>query len=168
MNRVKKSPDSEVLSLNFYNLLSRILFRHQGQDGSNIGEVRCVCRAHRMLKDKTLPSSDNRYTSICCCTSRWPCSFCPQAVKLLNSTSAHHNTDKCFYCSITKLQLEGYICIQSICEVSLWSDECLWQNLDLYQSIVLSTGEWWLLKCIHERLEVSHLTPLSPSNLLIS
>lgn len=57
---------------------------------SDIGEVRCLRRAKRILKDNSHPStacslrsSDKRYRSIQCCTTRLQSNFFPQAVRFL-------------------------------------------------------------------------------------
>ncbi len=63
---------------------------------SDISEVRRLCRAQRILKHKTHPShnlftllpSGKQYRSIHCHTTRLQRSFFPQAVRLLNSSSA--------------------------------------------------------------------------------
>ncbi len=66
---------------------------------SDIGKVRCLHRAQRILKDNTLPShspfsllpSGKWYRSINCRTIRLQSSFFLQAVRLLSSSSAHHH-----------------------------------------------------------------------------
>ena len=45
----------------------------------------------------TLLPSDNRYTSICCRTTRLHSSFTPQAVSLLNSSSSRNSTNIVVY-----------------------------------------------------------------------
>ncbi len=65
---------------------------------SDISEVRCLRRAQRILKDNTHPShspftmlpSGKRYRTIRCHITRLQSNFFPQAVELLNSSSALH------------------------------------------------------------------------------
>ena len=66
---------------------------------SGVGEVRCLHRAQRILKDKTQPSrslftpllSDKRYRSTSCCATRLQSSLTPQTVGLLNFSSTLHS-----------------------------------------------------------------------------
>ena len=49
----------------------------------------------------TLLLSDNRYRSVCCCTTRPQNSFIPQAERLLNSSSILHSVEYfCLFCDV--------------------------------------------------------------------
>ena len=58
-----------------------------------------VCTEHKDTKSQQPPSdslftllqSDNRYRSICCCTTRLQSHFTPQTARLLNSSSTLHH-----------------------------------------------------------------------------